>query len=38
METFNHLSNALAQYLMGAPEHVWMGFLIEAGRSIGLPL
>ncbi len=38
MATFNALSNALAQYMMGAPEHVWMGWLIEAGRTLGLPV
>lgn len=38
MATINALSNALAQYMMGAPEHVWVGYLIEAGRSLGLPV
>ncbi len=38
MEVINNLSNALAQYLFGAPEHVWMGYLLEAGRLIGLPV
>ena len=35
METVNHLSNALAQYLMGAPEKVWMGYLLQAWQSLG---
>lgn len=36
MEIFNALSNALAQYMFGAPQHVWMGFLIEAGQLAGI--
>lgn len=38
MEIVNNLSNALAQYLFGAPEHVWMGYLLEAARLAGIPL
>ncbi len=38
MPVINALSNAFAQFLFGAPEHVWMGYLAEAGRLLGLPV
>lgn len=38
MATINALTNAMYQFMIGAPDHVWVGWLVEAGRSIGLPM